>query len=180
MAMKHYFKQVKKLFSLVVGLLVTGGNLGRRTITVHYPRQQVDNMTSFRGPLQLLPGIKDPAVPRCISCLMCMNTCPSQCITVIKQKTPKPTPAQQQAMAEAEARGEKIKKPVAPKTPAVFTYDFSLCSLCGLCTEVCPVEALGFSCDVYMVARRRDDLKLDLLARLTAQAGSPEHLKKVA
>ena len=177
---KDFFQQIKDLFSLIVGLFVTGDNLRRKTITVHYPRRQVDNLASFRGPIQLLPGPKDPAVPRCISCLMCMNTCPSGCLTVVKRKPPKPTPAQQEAMAEAEARGEKVKKPSAPKNPAVFTYDFSLCSLCGMCVEVCPANAIGFSSDVYMVVRRRDDLKLDLLARLAAGTGCAEHLKEVA
>jgi NADH-quinone oxidoreductase subunit I len=178
--MKDCFQQIKDLFSLIVGLFVTGDNLRRRTVTVHYPRRQVDNLASFRGPIQLLPSDKDPSVPRCISCMMCMNTCPSGCLTVIKQKAPEPSPAQQQAMAEAKARGEKVKKPPAPKNPAAFIYDFSLCSLCGLCVEVCPANAIGFSSDAYMVVRRRDSLKLDLLARMAAGSGCTDYVKEVA
>ena len=177
--MKEYLRQIKNLWSLIVGLFITGDNLRRSTVTVHYPRQEVDNLSTFRGPIQLLPSPKDPAIPKCISCMMCMNTCPSGCITVIKQKAPKPTPEEEQAMAEAEARGEKIKKPAAPKNPAGFIYDYSLCSLCGLCAEVCPVNSIGFSSDVYMVVRDRELLKLDLLARLRSRAESAGKIEKV-
>jgi NADH-quinone oxidoreductase subunit I len=178
--MKDFFRKIGNLRSLIVGLFITGDNLCRRTVTVHYPRRQVDNLASFRGPIELLPSAKDPDIPKCITCMMCMSTCPSGCITVVKQKAPKPTPEEQQAMAEAEARAEKVKKPTAPKNPARFVYDFSLCSLCGLCVEVCPVNSIGFSSDVYMVVRQRNELKLDLLARLSAKARIEGKMKEVA
>jgi NADH-quinone oxidoreductase subunit I len=178
--MKEYLRQIKNLWSLIVGLSITGDNLCRRTVTVHYPRRQVTNMASFRGPIELLPSAKDPEIPKCITCMMCMNTCPSGCITVVKQKAPKATPEEEQAMATAEARGEKVKKPAAAKNPAGFVYDFSLCSLCGLCAEVCPVNSIGFSSDVYMVVRQRSDLKLDLLARLSAKSRCVKNMKEVA
>ena len=178
--MKAFLQQIRNLWSLVIGLKITSDNLRQSTVTVHYPRQEVDNLASFRGPIELLPSDKDPVIPRCISCLMCMNTCPSGCITVVKQKAPKPTPEQKQAMAEATARGEKFKKPTAPKNPGRFIYDYSLCSLCGLCAEVCPVHSIRFSSDVYMVVQQRDELKRDLLARLSAKAGIESKIKKVA
>jgi NADH-quinone oxidoreductase subunit I len=177
--MKDSLEQIKHLWSLIVGLFITGDNLCRTTVTVHYPRREVDNLATFRGPIELLPSAKDPQIPRCISCMMCMNTCPSQCITVVKQKAPKPTPEEEQATAEAEARGEKVKKPSAPKNPARFIYDYSLCSLCGLCAEVCPVNSIGFSNDAYIVVRDRGELKLDLLARLKSKAGSQADIKPV-
>jgi NADH-quinone oxidoreductase subunit I len=178
--MKDFLRQIRNLWSLIVGLYITGDNLRRRTVTVHYPRRQADNLSSFHGPIELLPSAKDPDIPKCITCMMCMNTCPSGCIAVVKQKAPKPTPEEEQAMAEAEARGEKVKKPAAPKNPARFFYDFSLCSLCGLCAEVCPVDSIGFSSDVYMVVRQRSELNLDLLARLSAKARTERKMKEVA
>jgi len=168
--MRKYIQQLKDLKSLIVGLFITGDNLRKSTVTVHYPRQEVHNLASFRGPIELLPKPKNPTQPRCITCMMCVSTCPSGCITVVKHKAPKPSAEEKQAMAEAEARGEKVAKPKAPKTPKQFLYDYSLCSLCGLCSEVCPVNSIGFSSDVYMVCRRRSELKLDLLARLKAKA----------
>jgi NADH-quinone oxidoreductase subunit I len=93
-------------------------------------------------------------------------------LTVVKQKAPKPTPEQKKAMEEAEARGEKVKKPVAPKDPASFAYDFSLCSLCGTCVESCPANSLRFSNEIYQAGFDRKDFQFDLLARLHGQAQS--------
>lgn len=168
--MGKYIKQLIDLWSLIVGLFVTGDNLRKSTITVHYPRQEVDNLASFRGPLELLPKAEDAATPKCVSCMMCVSTCPSGCITVVKHKAPKPTPEEKQALAEAETRGEKVKKPKAPKNPKQFIYDYSYCSLCGLCSEVCPVQSLGFSSEAYMICSQRSDTKLDLLAKLKDKA----------
>jgi NADH-quinone oxidoreductase subunit I len=176
--MRRQLQQIRNLWSLIVGLFVTGDNLRRATVTVHYPRQEVDNLGSYRGPIELLPSAKDPLIPRCISCMMCMTTCPSGCITVVKNKAPKPTAEEAQAMADAEARGEKPKKPKAPKNPARFLYDYSLCSLCGLCAEVCPVDSIGFSCDAYMVVRDRGVLKMDLLARLKSKSGAADNIEE--
>ena len=75
-------------------------------------------------------------------------------------------------MAEAEARGEKPKKPAPPKAPGTWTYDFSLCSLCGSCVEVCPVDSIGFSHDIYMVGTKREDFVFDQLARLARKAAA--------
>ena len=172
MGFRDKIQDFKDLISLVKGLGVTGDAALGRQVTVHYPRQEVDNLASFRGPLALTANPKDPARPKCIVCLMCMSTCPSGCIRVVKQKAPKPTPEQKQAMDEARARGEKVKKPAAPKTPALFRYDYSLCSLCGLCTEVCPVGALEFSTEAYMVSCDRRTFDMDLIQRLVKKAPS--------
>lgn len=171
MGLKEKLKDVANLLSLFKGLGITGDAALRRLVTVHYPRQQVDNLDSFRGPLKLIAKPKDPSKPKCIACMMCMSTCPSGCITVVKKKAPKPTPQDEQAMTEARERGETVKKPAAPKEPASFQYNYSYCSLCGLCVEVCPVDSLGFSNEAYMVCRDRKALEMDLIGRLQQQAG---------
>ena len=180
MKFKQTMQDIRSLWSLIVGLGVTGDALMRKTVTVHYPRQEVDNLESFRGPIELVPKPKTPEKPKCIACMMCMSTCPSGCITVVKAKAPKPTEEEEKAMAEAEARGENVKKPSAPKEPARFTYDYSKCSLCGLCAEVCPVNSIRFSTDSYLVTRGRDELKMDLLAKLKDQAGAAKDSGKKA
>jgi len=160
------------LWSLIVGLKVTGKYFTQKLITVHYPRETVadDNLDTYGGHIELVGSPRDPATPRCISCMMCVTNCPSRCLTVVKQKPPKLTAEQKEAMAEAKARGEKVKKPRAPKNPLVFTCDYSLCSLCATCIENCPVNALRFSHTLYWAATCRDDLTLDLLDRLRQQA----------
>lgn len=171
-AVKNIFQSVKDLWSLFVGLRVTGKYCLQPTITVHYPRQTVDPEVeqTFGGHVELVAKPKNPAKPKCIGCMMCVTNCPSGCLTVVKAKAPKPTPAEEEAMKEAEAKGEEVKKPKAPKEPAKFLYDFSLCSLCGTCIENCPVGSLRYSNNIYFVGTSRKQFKLDLLQRLQRQA----------
>jgi NADH-quinone oxidoreductase subunit I len=75
---------------------------------------------------------------------MCVKACPSGCLTVLKGRN---------------------------KAPSEWLSDFSLCSLCGTCVEVCPAGALRFSHDIYLVTETRRELVRDLLARLRQKAG---------
>jgi NADH-quinone oxidoreductase subunit I len=164
MSIKSTTQRIKDLWSLVKGLSVTGEALLKRTVTVHYPRAEVSNLAGFRGPIALVPKPGNPEKPKCIACMMCMSTCPSKCITVIKKKPPKP------AAEQAEGGAEKKAKLAAPKEPQTFLYDYSLCSLCGLCAEVCPVDSICFSSEAYLVSRERGELKMNLLAKLKKNA----------
>jgi len=161
-------RRMHELLSLVKGLGITGHTLLGRTVTVHYPRGEVSNLAGFRGPIVLVPRPEDPEKPKCIACLMCMNICPSNCITVTKMKPPKPDPAHEPEVA---GEGGKTAKPAAPKLPQTYVYDYSLCSLCGLCAEVCPVDSIIFSSEAYRVTRDRNRLKMDLLEKLKKNAG---------
>ncbi len=173
-ALKSFWKNIASLWSLIVGLQVTGKAFCGPQVTVHYPRQTVgpEGLEGFRGHMELVPSVKDPAIPKCISCMMCATSCPSKCLTVVKQKEPKPTEEQLKAMAEAEARGEKVKKLSAPKNPAQFIYDFSLCSFCNTCVENCPVGSIRFTTNVYFATTNKADLQMNLVERLAKQAAS--------
>jgi NADH-quinone oxidoreductase subunit I len=161
-------RRMNELWSLAKGLGITGRFLFERTITVHYPRGEVSNLEGFRGPIALVPRPDDPEKPKCIACLMCMNICPSNCITVAKMKAPRPDPAQDQSRTADET--QKKGQPAAPKLPQTYIYDYSLCSLCGLCADVCPVDSIIFSSEAYRVARDRNHLKMDLLEKLKQRA----------
>ena len=163
MWIKTTTQRMRELWSLAQGLGITGDTFLKRTVTVHYPRAEVDNLASFRGPIELVPRPDNPEKPKCIACLMCMNICPSNCITVVRMKAPKQAQAQE---PDQGAAAQKAAKPAAPKEPQSFHYDYSLCSLCGLCAEVCPVDSICFSTEAYMVTRDRGSLLMDLLAKL--------------
>jgi len=169
---KHIWQPVKDCWSLMVGLKITGKYFCKPLITVHYPREVIDseNLSTYGGHIEQIGKPKDPATPKCISCMMCSTNCPSKCLTIVKQKAPKPTPEQEAAMAAAKEAGEKVVKPKAPKNPAKFNYDYTLCSLCGTCIDVCPVKSLKFSNNIYWVATSRKEMQIDLLARLKEQA----------
>lgn len=161
-------------WSLFVGLGITGKYFCKPLKTVHYPREVIDdeNLDTYGGHVELIGKPKDPAMPKCISCMMCVTNCPSKCLKLVKQKAPKPTPEQEAAMAAAKEAGEKVVKPKAPKNPAKFTYDYTLCSLCGTCIDNCPVKSLKFSKNIYWVATSRKEMNIDLLARLKEQANT--------
>lgn len=171
---KNVIQPVVDCWSLFVGLKVTGKYLVSKNITVHYPRETVpaDVEASFGGHVELVPTAKDLNTPKCISCMMCVTNCPSGCLTVVKQKAPALTPEQEAEQARCEEAGETFKAPKAPKNPAKFLYDFSLCSLCGTCIENCPAGSLRYSHNIYFVGTSRKDFKLDLLKRLHKQASA--------
>ena len=80
--MKRLFKTLQGLWSLAVGLKITGVELFKPWLTVHYPRQEVDNLATFRGHIELVPAADDPRTPRCIMCWKCVEICPSRCISL--------------------------------------------------------------------------------------------------
>ena len=155
-ALKKIGEDVLGLWSLVKGLKITGAFFFSKQVTVHYPRTQLDNLETFRGPIELVPNPEDPVRPLCIACMTCASTCPTGAILVVKKKAPKP---------EAGADGEKPTTPKAPKGPAKFTYDYTLCCQCGLCAENCPKEAIRFSGSPYSASTDKSTFKFDLLKK---------------
>ncbi|MDR2422598.1 MAG: 4Fe-4S binding protein [Deltaproteobacteria bacterium] len=143
--LKAIWDNIKGLYSLLVGMSITGRYLLSPVETIHYPRQVVDDeiLASFRGPIRLTFGKKDPAQTRCISCQMCVKACPGHCLTVTKGDA---------------------------KAPVVWLYDFSYCCLCGACVETCPAGALEFSHNVYLVTTTREELVFNLLGDLKKRA----------
>ncbi len=148
-ALKKMGEDVLGLWSLVKGLKITGAFFFSKQVTVHYPRVQVDNLATFRGPIELVPNPEDPTLPLCIACMTCASTCPMGAISVVKKKTPKP--------------GEAVEGEKAPKGPEKFTYDYTVCCQCGLCAENCPKGAIRFSGNPYSASTDKNDFKFDLL-----------------
>lgn len=152
-------RAARGMWSLVVGLNITGKYFLQPNVTIHYPRQEVDNLATFRGHIELIPEDSDPLIPRCISCGTCARACPSGCITVTKKKAPAPT-------AEEVAQGVK---PKAPKDPESFRLDFTLCSLCGQCVMSCPADAIRFSQNINIAGYSRQDFQFELVERLRSR-----------
>ncbi len=162
-------ENIVSLWSLIVGLKITGKFFLSPQLTVHYPRQAVDNLSTFRGPLELIEDPDNPGKPKCSACMMCMTNCPSNCFSVAKKKPPEPTPEELEARKEAEAKGEKIKKKVS-KELETFVYNYTLCSLCGTCVETCPRGSLRFSSEAYLAGPDKNAFVMDLLGKLAEQS----------
>jgi len=176
--MKRLIKTLKGLWSLIVGLKITGVELFKPWITVHYPRQEVTNISSFRGHIELMPATDDPLTPRCIMCWKCVEICPSRCISLrmhVKGEEPGQAGADPGLLLAPEVKSpysvhlapppEKIERVLDS-----YRLNYSLCSLCGLCVQTCPVDAIRFSRNAYLVGTTRQSFDLDLMARLKSRA----------
>ena len=160
-------EDVLGLWSLVKGLKITGGYFFSRQVTVHYPRDCVDNLATFRGPLELVPNPEDASQPLCIACMTCATTCPTGAISVVKRKAPKPDP-------EVVQEDQPPQQP--PKGPAKFRYDYTVCCQCGLCVENCPKGAIRLSGNPFSASTRKGDFELDLLEQLKTPVTENERI----
>ena len=173
-ALKQIWDEVAGLWSLVVGLKVTGSYFFKPQVTIHYPRRTVDNLVSFRGPIELAPNPDDPERPRCIACMTCVTVCPGKCISVEKQK------AEKAGGKGPDEDGDKAAPKKAPRGPSRFVYDYTLCSLCGLCVENCPVHALRFSNRAYLAGMDREAFVFDLLTQFADAPSTAEQNRHIA
>ncbi|HWH71178.1 MAG TPA: NADH-quinone oxidoreductase subunit I [Candidatus Sulfotelmatobacter sp.] len=148
-AVKAVKEVIGGLFSLFTGMRITLGQFFKPTVTVHYPHESLKMPARYRGHIEL---VLDPEtnLPACIVCKLCEKACPSECITVDGIKP------------------EGAKR----KTPTVYQLDFTKCSLCGSCVEVCRDEAIRFSRDYNQASTNKADYDMDLLARLKEEAKS--------
>jgi len=170
-------KIVKDLWSMVVGMKVTGKEFLKPKLTVHYPRKEVTNLDTYRGHCKLVAREDDPFTPKCIMCGICIENCPSGCLSMIVRVVGEDRSRTVSKVGELMLGRQVILPGSLKKDPPIgyvgrvldsFRLDFSYCSLCGLCVQNCPVSSLGWSHDVYLVGRNRQAFKFDLLEQLRA------------
>jgi NADH-quinone oxidoreductase chain I len=139
--MKQYFALLfTGAKSLLIGLGVTLRAFLSPAVTVHYPREKIAITPNFHGHTVL---VRDPETGRhrCIVCMMCDRECPSNCITVVGEKR------------EGETKN----------ILTAYHLDFTRCSLCGICVEVCPTRALDFSDEYELAGFTREEYHFNLL-----------------
>jgi NADH-quinone oxidoreductase subunit I len=127
-------------WSLAAGMAVTIRYMLRPVATVQYPRQHMELPQAFRGHIELACKSGNHL---CVACGECFRTCPSGVIKV---------------------QGHKVQAG-APNRARYFIIDFSRCSLCGLCVEVCPEKALLFSSEYEDAGTSRYLGVVDLMKR---------------
>lgn len=139
----YFFDLYQGTKSLFVGLGVTFKEMVKPTVTVHYPREILTITPNYRGHIVLVADDKTGST-RCITCGMCVKSCPSACITVRSEKP------------------EGSKK----KILTGFDLEFTRCSLCGICVETCPTGAIAYSQEYNLAGFTREEFRMDLLAGL--------------
>ncbi len=125
--------------SLLTGMRVTGKYFLRKQVTVRYPHEEPTMSAAFRSVIAFV-RFPETGSHDCIACDACAKICPSDCIRV------------------EGARNEGLKG----KRAEVFEIDFALCSLCGLCLDVCPTQTLTYSKYYDHVGRHRAGFVYDL------------------
>jgi NADH-quinone oxidoreductase subunit I len=137
--------------SLITGLRITLQQFFKPAVTVHYPHEALKMPKRYRGHIIL---VRDPSTGKslCVACKACEKACPSDCIVVEGLKR----------------EGEK------KKSVTEFKLDFTKCSLCGSCVEVCSTDALDFSKDYNLASTSKQEFcQIDLLQRLASEPAPP-------
>lgn len=159
--MSGYFKDIfTGIKNLAIGMGITNREFLKKPITLQYPHEALKMTPRYRGHIELLKDA-DSGTHNCISCGMCANGCPSNCITVNSKKV-------------AGVKGKVLTS---------YILNFTTCSLCGQCVENCKPGAIGFSNEYNLASTRKEDFIFDLLQRLHPEGvpepvADPELLKK--
>ncbi|MFA5903536.1 MAG: hypothetical protein WC836_06335, partial [Desulfobacula sp.] len=62
--LKDLSKTLIGLWSLIIGLKITGKEFFKPWLTVHYPRQEVKNLNTYRGHIELNGQEGNPTIPK--------------------------------------------------------------------------------------------------------------------
>lgn len=139
------------LISLLTGMGITLRYFFKRPVTVIYPKQRIP-MKRFKGPIAFVVDTPEKnSDHKCIACNACIKTCPSRCMSLVAKKSA--------------VDGKRVLTD--------FKVNYMLCSLCSLCIDVCPTDALKHDDPNYdMVSLAQKDLVMDLLQPFRAK-GTP-------
>ena len=103
-----------------------GFSPGSGLFTVQYPEVKQQHAERFRY-FPFLIYDKSPDDLRCVSCKICEQECPPQCIHIVG-------PAKDEQGRPTKAHGRTF--------PVEFDIDVSVCMSCRICVDVCPFDAI--------------------------------------
>jgi formate hydrogenlyase subunit 6/NADH:ubiquinone oxidoreductase subunit I len=123
-----WFRDIAEgMISTGKGMFVTAKHVFRDPVTVEYPDIDVRARLPER-----YRGILHVEMEICISCHLCENACPINCILIEDVKGTRTT-------VQSKTTGKPSPK---VKYPTRFDIDISKCMFCGLCVEPCPTGAI--------------------------------------
>jgi NADH-quinone oxidoreductase subunit I len=141
MAMKTSSLQetIKKIGSMLGGLLIVLRHAFKKPITEHYPEVKRQLPERSRGRHHLTKW--EDGKERCVGCELCAIVCPSQAIYVKPAANDPDNP---------NSRGERYASD--------FQINMLRCIFCGYCEEACPTGAIILGKDYELSAYKREDL----------------------
>ena len=127
------FLQTWLLLELGRGLMLTGGHMFARKVTVQFPEEKTPQSPRFRGlhALRRYPNGEE----RCIACKLCEAVCPALAITI-----------------ESEVRDDGSRRTTR------YDIDLTKCIFCGFCEESCPVDSIVETHILEYHGEKRGDL----------------------
>jgi NADH-quinone oxidoreductase subunit I len=134
----------------IKGLLTTLRWLGKRPVTAHYPEQHLPVQERYMGFPALLTD-DTAGEPFCTGCMVCVRECPTQCMTAVMHDNP--------AAAEGTSHRRKIIE--------TFEINLNRCILCGICVDVCALDAIEMSYEHELASFGRAGARADLDILLT-------------
>jgi len=168
-----YFRNIwEAVSSIALGMGVTLRQFFRKPETVQYPEVDVLNpaMPGYSGHLgpvsERYRGFLTLDPDACITCSLCAQACPVDCIKIESVKGPRST---------VKSLREDDKE--SPKTRYATQFDIHLgrCMYCGLCVEACPQGGIYFSREFRGATEDYGQLIRHFIPKVEA-----ERLKKMA
>jgi NADH-quinone oxidoreductase subunit I len=129
--MVKYFKTIWLGFwTAVIGMKITFIHLFRHNVTIQYPKERFPIPDGTNG-THVGRNRLEMDMDLCEGCRRCARICPVDCIeieTIMVVKT-----VEQPTLKNGDRRPLWVPK---------YEIDFSKCCFCGLCTTVCPTNAI--------------------------------------
>ncbi len=115
MTVKEFIKKIL-FIEILKGLALTLSRLFSRAVTIQYPKERRPIAPGFRG-LHALAKHPVTGQPKCVGCGLCATICPSQCISIFREKG-------------------KVAR---------YEIEVLRCIYCGFCVEACPYGAIALT-----------------------------------
>ena len=147
----------------VAGFLTTLRTMFKPTVTVQYPDEMRELSPRFRGAVGFLPH-PETGREKCVGCGLCPQICPVDAITIGVVEDEKPDANhfdEWQPFEHYYYKGLDPTDPDAKKFSYFYHINETRCLYCGLCVEVCPVEALIMSHHFEMATENRSETIYD-------------------
>lgn len=130
---------IKKVISMMGGLLIVLKYAFKRPVTIQYPEEKRQLPTRSRGRHYLTKW--EDGLERCVGCELCAIVCPSQAIYV-KPAANEPD--------DVHSHGERYASD--------FQINMLRCIYCGYCEEACPTGAIILSNEYELSGYSRESL----------------------
>ena len=139
-SIKNYFIAFwKGLWSLLVGMKVTGKEFVTPKVTEKYPENRATLKIADRFRATLMLKYDADGNHKCVACGICQMNCPNHTIQIVAKKV------------TDEAGNTK-------RVLDDYIYDLGSCVFCQLCVTSCPHGALEFSNDFEQAVFTRSKL----------------------